>query len=193
MFPTICNGLCTNCIPCLPHHQHDFQQVYLINIFLPCFIHVNCMSTEGLPIVCLETTNDPSIERLNVGGEVGLKEYEFDVGRLICDLMTSKVIECQCNMPILAPELLVKFLDPFFEKFCSHPCCLVVTITKTILGWLLLETSRLLRFPDVKDRPFLSAGLVANKCDSNSEFIWFLAGHLLWCYPSIWRSDRWAL
>ena len=122
--------------------------------------------------MCLETTNDPSIERLNVGGEVGLKEYDFDVGRLVYNLMTSKVIECQCNMPILAPELLVKFLDPFFENFCSHPWCLVVAITKTILGWLFPpETSRLLRFPDVKDRPFLSAGLVANKCDSNSEFI----------------------
>lgn len=122
--------------------------------------------------MCLETTNDPGIERLNVRGEVGLEEYEFDVGRLVCDLVTSEVIECQCDMPILAPELLVKFLDPFFEKFRSHPCCLVVAITKTILGWLLLlETSRLLRFPDVKDRPFLGAGLVANECDSNSEFI----------------------
>ena len=120
----------------------------------------------------LETTNDPSIKRLNVGGEVGLKEYEFDVGRLICNLMTSKVIECQCNMLILTPELLVEFLDPFFKKFHSHPCHLVVAIMKTILRWLLLlETSRLLRFPNIKDRPFLGAGLVANECDSNSEFI----------------------
>ena len=116
--------------------------------------------------------NDPSIERLNIGGEVGLKEYEFDVGRLICNFMTSEVIKCQCDMPTLAPKLLVEFLDPFFKKFCSHPCRLVVAITKTILRWLLLlETSRLLRFPNVKDRPFLGAGLVANKYDSNLEFI----------------------
>ena len=105
-------------------------------------------------------------------GEVGLKVDKFDIGRFICDLMTSKVIKCQCNMLILMPELLVEILDLFFKKFHSHPCCFVVSITKTVPGYLyLFETSGLLRFPNVKDRPFLSASLVANKCDGNSDFL----------------------
>ena len=58
------------------------------------------------------------------------------------------------------------------QKIPQSSMLFVVSITKTVPGCLyLFETSGLLRFPNVKDRPFLSASLVANKCDGNSDFL----------------------
>lgn len=109
---------------------------------------------------------------LNVWSEVGFEEDKLDVGGAVCNLMASKVIESQCDMLIFTVEVVIKFLDPFFEKLCCYPCGLIVLILKTIVGWcLLVETSGLLQFPNVKHRPFLSAGLVANKHNSNLKSV----------------------
>ena len=65
--------------------------------------------------MCLHTSNNSGIKRLDIRGEVGLKIDELDVGGLICDLVASKIIKGQGNMSLCVLEFLVEFFNPLLK------------------------------------------------------------------------------
>ena len=79
--------------------------------------------------MCFHTTNDSSIQGLDIRSEIWLEVDELDIGRLVGDQMAWKVVKCQSNMPVLAPELLIKLFDPLFKEFGGHPSCFVVAVS----------------------------------------------------------------
>ena len=122
--------------------------------------------------MCFHTMNDSSIQGLDIRSEIWLEVDELDIGRLVGDQMAWKVVKCQSNMPVLAPELLIKLFDPLFKEFGGHPSCFVVAVSKTIVSWLSSpKASWLLPLSNIKNRPLLSAVLVTNECDSNTEAV----------------------
>ena len=130
-----------------------------------------------------------SVKRLHIWGEIRLKVDQLNIGGLVHDHMAREVAKSQCNVSPFAAVVVVKFLDPFFKEFHGHPCGFIVVVLKTII-WHLLppKTPWPLCLSHIKYRPFLSACLIADECDSNAKFVWLFSWHLLQRYSSIWRS-----
>jgi hypothetical protein len=59
----------------------------------------------------LKAADDPRIERLDVRGHVGLEEDESDVLGLVGYLMSREVVQGECNLSILSPQLNVPLLN----------------------------------------------------------------------------------
>ena len=66
MIPTVCDCLQCHGIPCLLRHEDNLKEVNLVDVVFTSIIKLDCVKTEGLPIVCLDTSNDPSVEGLDV-------------------------------------------------------------------------------------------------------------------------------
>lgn len=66
MIPTVCDHLWCHGLPCLLHHEHNLKEVNLVDVIFTSIIKLDCVKTEGSPIVCLDTLNDPSIEGLDI-------------------------------------------------------------------------------------------------------------------------------
>lgn len=111
-------------------------------------------------LMCLETADDPSITRLHIRGEVRLKEFQLNIGRIVGYRMARKVVGSQHDEAILAPHLFVQEFDPSvarngkptihfnscvnhsLEKFRCHPSFLVVPIIEAVgLRPFLLEAT----------------------------------------------------
>ena len=58
------------------------------------------------------TTNDCSIQGLNIRCKIGLKVDELNVGRDVGDGVAWEVVKSQTNMLILAVGFLIKLLNP---------------------------------------------------------------------------------
>jgi len=66
MIPTVRDHLGCHGLPCFLYHEHNLKEINLIDVIFTSIIKFDHMKAECLPVVCLDTLNDPGIEWLDI-------------------------------------------------------------------------------------------------------------------------------
>ena len=74
MIPTVHNCLRCHSLPCILHHEHNLKEINLVDVVFASIIELDHAKAECSPVVCLDTSNDPGIKRLDICGHVWLEE-----------------------------------------------------------------------------------------------------------------------
>lgn len=98
-------------LPCLPRHEHPFKQVNLVDVTFTKLILFNSTKAELLPIIGLETPDNPCVQWLDEGRHIRLKVQELDIFWFIVEVMPGKVVEGQADVPLLNTHFDVQILD----------------------------------------------------------------------------------
>ena len=195
MFPAVSNRLICDCIPGILSHLNCLKKTDLKNIVFSRFIQINCPGAELSSVMCLEASDDPSVEWLDVRCEIGLEKFDSDIGGLIRDIMGTKIIKKQKNLPLFSMHLCIHLLDVsermirldhegernfvLFKYYGCHPSLLITTIIYS--HRFRIPFHKAPRFGIFSNKkwfhPFATIR-VAGENDSNSGFVFLFATHL---------------
>jgi len=66
MIPTVHDHLRCHSLPCFLYHEHNLEEINLIDVIFTSIIKLDHAKAECSPVVCLDTSNDPGIEWLDI-------------------------------------------------------------------------------------------------------------------------------
>jgi hypothetical protein len=117
MSPAVLDGLRSDHIPFLYRDPHGFDKVDFVDFCFTCIIEVKGLFAEKPLVVGLVATDDSSIKRLDVGGDIRSKIDQLDVLWFIVNEVSRKIVDQEYNVAVLLAHFDVKVTNK--PRFCQ--------------------------------------------------------------------------
>ena len=179
--PAVCNRRGGETVPCFFRYPHGNQLVYFKHVLHWCplflfqlFSKQVYWSQDGFFLVVgLEAFNYACIKWLNTTCEVGIKEFDSDVGNTTFGKwMAFEVVKQEQDISAFLLEFWVPRFQPPLKNFSCHPSFSIVSVfIVMILGTVTFETSWSLWLSDKEKGSLLTSISIACKCYGHTSLV----------------------